>query len=177
MNAAAEPKYLQLARDLIGLKEIHGPQHSAEILRMAQDARLGWVRDDETAWCSIFVCAMFERVGIKSTRSAAARSWSTWGVDVLNPYMPADIPLGSVVVYSRGSNVTQGHVGFPVGVNAAGHILTLGGNQADQVSISPFHPGRIVAVRFPLQENFDHSLIPRIPFMGGAGQALSTNEA
>lgn len=176
MSGVGEPIWLKKARGYIGIKEIKGPAHEQAILDMARDARLGWIRDDETAWCSIFVCAVIERCGMKSTRSAAARSWSGWGMDALNPYEPADIPRGAIVVYSRGDDTTKGHVGFAVGVNHNGHILTLGGNQADSVSIAPFHPGRIVSVRWPLIDNTDLKLLVRIPFVGTA-EPLSTNEA
>ena len=61
------------------------------------------------------------------------RSVLLWGCNAAPA--PGETPwFGSVAVYSRGKG--QGHVGFVVGVDAAGRYLVLGGNQGDSVSVA-----------------------------------------
>lgn len=170
-----EPHWLTLARDLIGLREIKGPQHEPEILALARDAKLSWYRDDETAWCAVFVCGVLERTGINATRSAAARSFEHWGIDVLDNGVEK-VPLGAIVVYSRPPNPAHGHVGFAVGRDQQGRILTIGGNQKDSVNISPFDPGRLIAARWPAEYADDLGIIRYLPVAQSA-DVSSTQEA
>jgi uncharacterized protein (TIGR02594 family) len=170
-----EPQWLIRARDKIGLKEIAGPQHEAEILKLATDALVPYIHDDETAWCSTFACAMLERSGIISPRSPAARSFLHWGIDCMD-LGDAQIPVGAIVVFSRPPSPIQGHVGFAVGITAEGNILTLGGNQSNSVSIAPIKGGRLIGARWPIEERADIKLLHRIPFVSSTKQ-LSTNEA
>jgi uncharacterized protein (TIGR02594 family) len=170
-----EPRWLIKARDKIGLKEIAGPQHEAEILKLATDAGVPWIHDDETAWCSTFACAMLERSGIISPRSASARSFLHWGIDCMD-LGDAQIPLGALVVFSRPPSAVQGHVGFALGITADGDIVTLGGNQSNSVSIAPIKGGRLIGARWPIEERADIRLLRRIPFVSTA-KPVSTNEA
>lgn len=174
MTAVGEPAWLIRARDKIGLREIAGPQHNREILDMAQDAYCGWIKDDETAWCSIFACAMLERSDVVSPRNASARSFQSWGEDC-GIEIPR-IPLGAVVVYSRPPNPLQGHVGFAVGFRSDGAVMTLGGNQSNSVCIAAMDPNRLVAARWPREFAGDLRLLRTIPLVNASG-ALSTNEA
>lgn len=172
---SAEPLWLAGARDLVGLAEIHGPAHEPEILRLARDAHIDWIRDDETAWCGVLVCGCLERAGIRSTRSAAARSFEHYGVDVLGPL--AQIPLGAILVYSRPPDPAHGHVNFAVGYTRDGKIVGLGGNQGDRVSIAPFDTGRLIAARWPRGEALiDTALYQRIPLMN-LSTPVSTRES
>jgi uncharacterized protein (TIGR02594 family) len=137
-----EPVWLRRARQEIGVKEIPGPKHSARVLSYWELSKLPF-RDDETPWCAGFVGAMLEDVGIKSTRSGMARSYATWG-------QPCGPVPGAIVVYWRGSKTgTAGHVGFVVGKDQAGNIMTLGGNQGNAVTIAPFSPARVLGYRWP----------------------------
>lgn len=141
-QSTGEPVWLRRARQEVGVREIPGPRHSARVLSYWELSKLPF-RDDETPWCAGFVGAMLEDVGIKSTRSGMARSYSTWG----QPCGP--IP-GAIVVYWRGSKTgASGHVGFVVGKDKAGNIMTLGGNQGDAVTIAPFSPARVLGYRWP----------------------------
>jgi len=158
-----DPKWLAEARKHIGLTEIKGPQHSAEILKMWRDIKRGGIKDDETPWCAAFVGAMLERVGIKSTRFEGARSYLQWGVLLPDPAM------GCVVVFSRDGG---GHVGFAVGKDNAGNILVLGGNQSDAVNIRAFPVSRVTGYRWPAEVVASAFALP---VLGGA--ALSRAEA
>ncbi len=71
----AEPKWLVEARRYIGLNEIKGSLHAAEILQSWKDIKRGGIKDDETPWCAAFVGAILERTGINSTRYESAKSY------------------------------------------------------------------------------------------------------
>lgn len=135
-----DPSWLAEARQWIGLNEIKGADHAPEILQMWRDIKRGGIRDDETPWCAAFVGAMFERVGVRSTRFESARSYLEWGVPLKSPVH------GCVAVFSREGG---GHVGFVVGRDAAGNILVLGGNQSDAVNVRAFPVSRVTGYRWP----------------------------
>ena len=141
------PPWMTLARSYIGCAEIKGPRHESRILAMWDAIKCGWFKDDETPWCAAFVGAMLEGVGIRSTRSAAARSYAKWGDDYLC-HSRSSIPYGAIVVLSRPGAPGSGHVGFYCGPSGAGFAL-LGGNQNDAVRVSSYLWSRIVAVRWP----------------------------
>lgn len=135
-----EPTWLQKARLLIGVAEIPGPRHSAEVLQMWRDIKRGGIRDDETPWCAAFVGAVLERSGIRSSRFESARSYLTWGEKLDAP------ALGAVAVFTRDGG---GHVGFVVGVEPDGDLLILGGNQSNAVNVRAFSPKRLSGLRWP----------------------------
>jgi uncharacterized protein (TIGR02594 family) len=165
-QSAGEPVWLRRARQEIGVREIPGPKHSARVLSYWELSKLAF-RDDETPWCAGFVGAMLEDVGIKSTRSGMARSYRNWG----QPCGP--IP-GAIVVYWRGSKSgTSGHVGFVVGKDKAGNIMTLGGNQGDAVTIAPFSSARVLGYRWPSAFDPSNTKLAVIESNG----IVSTNEA
>lgn len=136
-----EPKWVEIARGLIGVHEIKGgAAHSPEILQMWRDIKRGGIKDDETPWCAAFAGAMLERAGIQSSRFESAKSYLDWGI-VLGAPM-----YGCIVVFTREGG---GHVGFVVGKDADGRLLVLGGNQGDAVSIKAFPVDRVSGYRWP----------------------------
>lgn len=138
-----EPPWMRLARLELGTAEVDGPKSNTRILGYQAYTRSG-PRGDNDPWCSDFVCAMFERVDIASTRSAAARSWQTWGHEVAVPV------VGAVVVLWRETpSSNKGHVGFYVGQDQAGRVLLLGGNQGNRVSVHPYRKARVLSYRWP----------------------------
>lgn len=161
---AVDPAWLSKARTYLGQKEIKGAKHNPMILRMWTLIRAPFT-DDETPWCAGFVGGVLEEVGIKSSRSAAARSYLKWGVKISKP------EIGAIVVFERGP--VNGHVGFIVGKDAKGNLLVLGGNQGDMVKISPFATGRVLGYRWPAGVPLPGTGIPVLI----SGEALSTNEA
>lgn len=174
MSGLPEPAWLIRARDRIGVTEIPGSQHNPEILRWWRVCHLPFT-DDETAYCAAFVGAMLEDCGIRSTRQSMARSYCTWGMDVLELGREM-IPLGSIVVFERPPDPWKGHVGFAVGITAEGNIMTLGANQSNTVSIAPFKASRLIAARWIPGDRDDMKLLRRIPFISSS-HPLSTNEA
>lgn len=165
---ADDPTWLRAARSYLGLKEIAGKVHEAKIIGWWSKIKTSF-RDDETPWCAAFVGGVLEEVGIKSTRSAAARSYMKFGVRLNQP------AYGCVVVFWRGKpSGFSGHVGFVVGKDKAGNLMVLGGNQGNAVTIRAFSKDRVLGYRwpgiYPREERFT------LPLLDSDG-TLSTNEA
>lgn len=158
------PPWVVEAKRHIGLTEIKGQEHNAEILQWWKDIKRGGIKDDETPYCAAFVGACLERVGIKSTRFEGALSYLEWGVDLTAPI------YGCIVVFSRTGG---GHVGFVVGEDEKGRIMVLGGNQGDAVSIAPFDTRRVAGYRWPDGVSMHDEPLPVI----SSAAASSTNEA
>ena len=162
-----EPRWLARAREYIGLREIVGPKHNAIILRWWEAIKAPF-RDDETPWCAGYVGGVLEAEGIKSTRSAAARSYLKFGTALPAP------AVGCIVVFWRGKpSGWSGHVGFVVGKDKAGNLMVLGGNQGNAVNIKPFGKDRVLGYRWP-----DNSVKPdaKLPLLRSDGK-LSRDEA
>lgn len=141
-----EPSWLIEARKWIGLREIPGPKHAPQILTWWERIKSHF-RDDETSWCAAMVGGCLETVGIRSTRSAAARSYaSSEHFRRLNG--PAQ---GCIVVFWRESrDGWKGHVAFLVGVAPNGDLFCLGGNQDDQVSVARYSRDRLIGFYWPV---------------------------
>lgn len=101
---------------------------------------------DETAWCSAFMCAVMEQCGIKSTKSAAARSWKTWGEGLAEPR------LGCIVVSERidPNNPAAAHVALWAGHVDHDRYASLGGNQSNRVCTKPRPYADVIAYRWPI---------------------------
>lgn len=91
------------------------------------------------AWCAIYVSAILKRTGHKYLRTAWARNYADYGVEVLGTTISDKINnavAGDILVFSRGS--AGGHVGFYTGeYNASnGRIGCLAGNQGNTLKVS-----------------------------------------
>lgn len=134
-----------------GVKERSGKQHNPRIVWYHSFTTLK-ATDDETPWCSSFMCAAAESGGYPSTRSAAAISWETYGEEVHNL---AEAQQGDILVFKRkdASNPRARHVAFLYRqkTSLGGVILyCLGGNQKNSVSVAQYPVSELVAIRrFP----------------------------
>ena len=95
----------------------------------------------EIAWCAAYVNATLAQSGMSGTGSNMARSFLNWGVKVSEP------KRGDLVVLSRGSDQTKGHVGFFDGYDEAGNIRILGGNQGNSVSVATYSKESVLGYR------------------------------
>jgi len=126
------------------VSEIKGNKHNPKVLQMWKDAKLGGIKDDETAWCAGAVSAWLERAGIRSQRTAWARNYLNQGGKLYSP------KFGSIVVFERGKG---GHVGFVTGIAEDGsQIKVIGGNQSDTVNERMFPISRVLGYRNPLPD-------------------------
>lgn len=129
--------WITIAEDEIGEKEVPGLQHNPRILEYHATTTLK-ATTDEVPWCSSFVNWVMKSAKYKTTNSAAARSWATYGFST--PPVP-----GCIVVLTRnGGN----HVGFYVR-STAQYVYVLGGNQSNAVNISAYPKSRVIAYRIP----------------------------
>jgi uncharacterized protein (TIGR02594 family) len=137
-----QPLWLAHAWGELGQGERAGAAQNARILALYRDAGHGEITNDEVAWCAAFIGASLERAGVAGTGSLLARSYLKWGE-------AQDAGrLGAVAVLERGSDPSQGHVGFLVGETGDSLIL-LGGNQSDAVTVAAFSKGRLLGLRWP----------------------------
>lgn len=162
-----EPSWIVHARTYIGLKEVPGKASNPTVVSWWSKISAPF-RDDATPWCAGFVGGVLEETGIKSSRSASARSYLKWGSHLVAPCP------GCIVVFWRGTpKGFSGHVGFVIGKDASGNLMVLGGNQGDQVSIRPFSRDRVLDYRWP--SGFPVPPLS-LPVVASDGK-LSTNEA
>ena len=75
-----------------------------------------------------------------------ARAFLEWGYSV----PPSDIQRGDLVVFPRGNQGWQGHVGFYIAsklVNHKEYYVILGGNQSNQVSYELYKASDALGIR------------------------------
>lgn len=132
-------KPFQWAVGELGQSEISGSKDNARIVYYHSFTSLH-ATDDETAWCSSFVNAAGSQFGYKVTRSAAAKSWDTYGVE-------GSGAVGNIVTL-RHPNGGR-HVCFLARAYKKGDstIYVLGGNQANKVCYQTYSASEIVAIR------------------------------
>jgi uncharacterized protein (TIGR02594 family) len=141
------PAWYRVALRELGVVETSGAADTARIVEYHQATDLR-ATDDETPWCSAFANWCFLQAGIVGTRSAAARSWLTWGEGISLAEGPPRV--GDVVVLRRGDSAWQGHVGFYAGEgDGAGWIRVLGGNQGDAVTVAQYLLTHVLGYRRP----------------------------
>lgn len=127
-------------------KNVHNPRivwyHSFTTLKAT---------DDETPWCSAFMCAAAFNGGYPSTRSAAAISWEKYGVEI--PLENAQ--EGDILIFRRkdSTNPNARHVTFfkrRITIGGKPYIECLGGNQGNSVCVAKQKAEELIAVRrFP----------------------------
>jgi uncharacterized protein (TIGR02594 family) len=137
----ADPPWIARGRQLLGTREVPGPEQNPVINGMWAKLKMKLTEDDP--WCAGFVGYCLADAGIAGSGSAAARSYLKWGME-----LPAAV-YGCVVVFSRPGNSWSGHVGFVVGRDGHGRLLVLGGNQGDAVTVVPFDVDRVLGYRWP----------------------------
>jgi uncharacterized protein (TIGR02594 family) len=134
-------KHLDIALKEYGVKAIFGDTHNPRVVKYSTDIGNTHVRTDEVAWCSEFVNWCLLQAGIKGTTSAVARSFLLWGEETQTPQ------LGDIVVFWRESRTSwKGHIGFYIG-EVAGKVVTLGGNQSNEVNISRYPKETVLSYR------------------------------
>jgi len=109
--------------------------------------------EDEVPWCSSIICAAAESTGFKSTRSAAAKSWETYGEPVEKL---EDAQVGDIVIFKRNDpkNKNARHVTLlNAPIRTQGTLANvIGGNQKNTISVINLPQSEIVAIRrFPVK--------------------------
>jgi len=103
-----------------------------------------------TEWCAAFVNSVLEESEIQSNKDHAypltARAFLDWGQKISKQ----DIKPGDIVVFPRGNQGWQGHVGLYLKsqiINGIEYYLILGGNQNNKVSIVTYRANRALGIR------------------------------
>ena len=131
----------QTAIQYIGLQEREDRQELINLLE---------IDPVRVEWCAAFVNAVLEESDIVSNNDHAypltARAFLDWGQKVSKE----DIQPGDIVVFPRGNQGWQGHVGFFIKKEVINNItfyMILGGNQDNQVSIKAYRASRALGIR------------------------------
>lgn len=138
MKADVNSRIINIADDYIGLSE---RKHRRQLMNLFDFAFTRNIDPARTPWCAVFVNSVLKKSGKPTTDSAQSISFLKWGKKTNSP-----VP-GDVVVLRPGSRY---HVGFYMGTVVRGgvrYIKVLGGNQSNQVKISYYRPGSVVAYR------------------------------
>jgi uncharacterized protein (TIGR02594 family) len=145
----------------LGLKEIPGKRHNPTIMRWIRSLG-GWFTDDETPWCGTFVAHCLRKAGCEVPKHwYRAKAYAEWGERV-SPR------VGAIAVFGRKGG---GHVGFIVGESAS-NLYILGGNQRNEVNISPIAKSRLIDCRWPAGKPKGTNMLPQM-----SGGRRTTNEA
>lgn len=137
------PAWAAVALGERGQAEQPGRAHNPRIVAYHQACDLR-ATSDEVPWCSSFVNWVLQRcpLALRGTRSAAARSWLTWGRPLAAPRTWCIVVIrrrhGGAATVDRATGSPSGyHVGFWLAEDA-GSITIFGGNQGDTVKTSVF---------------------------------------
>jgi uncharacterized protein (TIGR02594 family) len=135
---STNPKWYDLALGEMDQAEISGSKDNPRIVEYHSVTSLS-ADDDETPWCASFVSWCLEKSGVKSTKSARAKSYMEWGSPLNTP------KLGCIAVFTRTGG---GHVAFFISESAT-HVRVLGGNQGNKVSIASYSKANLLGYRWP----------------------------
>lgn len=141
-TGVSEPKWVAVARALIGTKEIPGPGNNPIIVGFWQRLGARWLKSDLDPWCGGLIAHCMHAAGLPYPKEyPRAASWATYGV-----------ALGKAVYGAIGVKRRRGgnHVFFIVGETEDKRFFkALGGNQGDQVSIVDIPKSEVYAIRWP----------------------------
>lgn len=152
----AEPKWLELARQDLGVDEIAGPKSNPRIMAYYKAANANWAKDDSVPWCGCAMAAWVAGAGYTVPAEAArARAWLDWGVPLEQPRK------GAVAVFRRGADERQGHVTLFV-EDRGDRVLCLGGNQGDAVSITSYPKRDLLGYRWPAGAEIPKQDVPEV---------------
>lgn len=112
-------------------------------------AELTGVNVRRTEWCAAFINGLLRQLNEPGSESVSeypltARSFLSWGTGVTEPKM------GDIVVFPRGNQGWQGHVGIYVGsttMNGVEYYSILGGNQNNKVSVELYRANKALDIR------------------------------
>jgi uncharacterized protein (TIGR02594 family) len=134
-----------IAMRFYGRKEIAGAEHDPLIMSMLT-LDVEWPKSggDEVPWCSAFVNFVAWLLRCPRSYSLRARSWLEVGTP--KPFEQAEVGWDVVILWRKSRTSTAGHVGFFAGIEGS-HVLLLGGNQNNTVSIARYPKSRVLGVR------------------------------
>lgn len=155
-NISTKNNILYQAAEKIGLDERINRQEIKEFTG---------VDPVHTEWCAAFVNSVLRESDIPGSDSVSdvplmARSFLFWG----EPITKENIYPGDIVVFPRGNQGWQGHVGFYIGTETVDGIefyRILGGNQNNKVSIELFRVDTVLGIRRYSNELINTNVVNR----------------
>jgi uncharacterized protein (TIGR02594 family) len=138
----AEPRWMAVARAELGQKEVPGPASNSRISAYFTATHMG-SQPDHVPWCGAFVAWCLRQAGVLTRGSARAADWLAWGETLAEPR------IGCVVVLAPQAPGASGHVGFLADIED-GHVIVLGGNQSDAVTLASFPRSQVRGWRWPV---------------------------
>lgn len=134
---------LETALAQYGTTEIKGVKHNPDIVNYFEEIGYPYIDDDETPWCSAFMCWCAQKAGYPHPASLVARRWLTIGSPVYCVPLLGDI----VVLWRESKSSWKGHVGIYVN-QQKDKINILGGNQyPGQVNIRSYSKKYLLGYR------------------------------
>ena len=131
------------ARKFYGLKEIGGKENNKIIVQFFKETGNGKIKNDEVAWCSVFVGYCAQKAGFNYKIKPTAKSWLEVGQKVIEP-QPGDL----VIFWREDPNSWKGHVSIYIGIDEeTNEIICLGGNQDDQVCFRRYDSSSVLGYR------------------------------
>lgn len=142
------PLTVEINANILVASRYIGYHESVNRVELRQFLGVDPVRID---WCAAFINSILKENNILGSDSVSAypltaRSFLRWGKRVTQP------ELGDIIVFPRGTEGWQGHVGFYYGteyINGIKHYLILGGNQNNAVTIEPYRAALAISIRRP----------------------------
>jgi uncharacterized protein (TIGR02594 family) len=140
VEAAAEHPKISIASRYMGFHERRQRRELREFMGI-DPVRVNW--------CAAFVNSVLTELGIPGSESVSewpltAQSFLRWGYRVREP------EVGDLVIFPRGTEDWQGHVGFYYGSeyhNGRRFYQILGGNQSNAVTIQLFPARSAISIR------------------------------
>lgn len=169
-KAAPAPLWLSVSLAHLGLKEGAGAADNRELVADIQSVAKDY-QHDATPWCAGWVSFCLSKAGEKPTSQPLwALSYAdTKSQPVLRLNGPA---LGAIAVKTRNGG---GHVTFVAGRTRGGALACCGGNQNDEVNVSPYRPDVFVGFFWPKGAALPAVIgISALPIVNAAGKPVSS---
>ena len=133
-------KLAKVAFSVFGVKETGG---NNIILDFYKKAGFNNIHTDKVAWCMAYFNWCLYKVGMEGSGTLVAKDGLKLGTEVSKPKF-----LDAVILDSSLPNAEpwQGHIGWFIR-SERNTVWVLGGNQGDEVNISPFPKSKVVGYR------------------------------
>ncbi len=139
----------EIAQRFVGTEELPGHNMNQPMIMAWLTLDQAWPTDDEVPWCAGFIGWCHWLADKERTRSLRARSWLTIGIHMaLEGAQPGDVAIMNRAGAPHDPTLIDapGHVGFYVGHDDT-FVHILGGNQSNQVKVSPYNKMDLLGIR------------------------------
>lgn len=135
----SRPLWLEAGIKLIGTKETQGSSDTKAIIDWAKEEGGDIAKEythDVIPWCALFANHILTKVGLKGTETL-------WALDFAGKWPSIRLAGPAVGAFAPMTRNGGGHITCIVGRDQNGNVMGLGGNQHDEVNITPFPIGRL----------------------------------